>query len=81
MQAELRPHYDSDDVDSSEDKYVFSESFDSEEDILEEDLRERTNKQEVRDSDEEVPAQVMPAVDLTGKDGTVRRPTPPTATA
>ena len=37
IQAELRPHYDSDDVDSSEDKYVPSEFTDSEEDILEED--------------------------------------------
>ena len=27
-----------------------------------------------------MPAQVMPAVDLTGKDGAAWRPTPPTAT-
>ena len=32
------------------------------------------------DSDKEVRAQVMLAVDLTGKDGTAWRPTPPTAT-
>ena len=33
-------------------------------------LGERTDEQEVGDLDEEVPAQVMPAVDFTGKDGT-----------
>ena len=42
MQAELRLHYDSDDVDSSEEEYVPSASSDFEENILEEDLRKRT---------------------------------------
>ena len=51
MQAELPSHHDSDDVDSSDDEYVPSESSDFEEDILEEDLRERTDEQEVVDSD------------------------------
>ena len=70
IQAELRLHCDSDDVYSSEDKYVPSKSSDFKEYILEEDLRERTDEQEGGDSDEEVPAQVMPAVDRFGKDRT-----------
>ena len=54
IQTEPRPHYDSYDVDSSEDEYVPPESSDSEENILEEDLREQTDEEEVGDSDKEV---------------------------
>ena len=81
MQAELHPQNDSDDdEESSEDESVPPESSDSEDDAVEEDLRERTDEEEIDNSNEDMSAHVIFLIDLTGKDGTVWQSTPPPRT-
>ena len=81
MQAELHPQNDSDDdEESSEDESVPPESSDSEDDAVEEDLRERTDEEEIDNLNEDMSAHVTSLIDLTGKDGTVWQSTPPPRT-
>ena len=81
MQAELHPQNDSDDdEESSEDESVPPESSDSENDTVEEDLRERTDEEEIDNLNEDMSAHVTSLIDLTGKDGPVRQSTPPPRT-
>ena len=56
------------------------ESSDSEDDAVEEDSRERTDEEEIDNSNEDMSANVTSLIDLTGKDWTVWQSTPPPRT-
>ena len=81
MQAELHPQIDSDDDEKSpEDESAPLENSDSEDDAVEEDLRERTDEEEIDNSNEDMSAHFTSLIDLIDKDGTVWQSTPPPRT-